>query len=73
MALLSMTAGHLIYRAMACSQALCILHLLRELACVVDAHDYVWAHNMKRLLQETCKKVFVRTEKRPSDNELANL
>lgn len=28
---------------------------------------------MKRLLQETCKKVSVRTEKRLSDNELVNL
>ena len=40
---------------------------------IKDAHDYAWARNMKRLLQETCKKVSMRTEKRLSDQELANL
>ena len=56
-----------------CGHALCGSHLLRELVFIVDAHDYAWARNMKRLLQETCKKVSVRTEKRLSDNELVNL
>ena len=56
-----------------CGHALCGSHLLRELTFIKDAHDYAWAHNMKRLLQETCKKVSVRTEKRLSDKELLNL
>jgi rubrerythrin len=56
-----------------CGHALCGSHLLRELVFIVDAHDYAWARNMKRLLQETCKKVSERKEKRLSDKELANL
>ena len=56
-----------------CGHALCGSHLLRELTFIVDAHDYTWAQNMKRLLQETCKKVSERKEKRLSDKELTNL
>jgi len=56
-----------------CGHALCGSHLLRELTFIKDAHNYAWARNMKRLLQETCNKVSVRTEKRLSDKELANL
>ena len=56
-----------------CGHALCGSHLLRELVFVVDVHDYAWARNMKRLLQETCKKVSERKEKRLSDKALANL
>jgi hypothetical protein len=56
-----------------CGHALCGSHLLRELTFIKDAHDYAWARNMKHLLQETCKKVSVRTEKRLGDKELANL
>jgi hypothetical protein len=56
-----------------CDHGLCGSHLLRELTFIVDAHDYAWAHNMKRLLQETCKKVSKSSEKRLSDKELANL
>ena len=56
-----------------CGHALCGSHLLRELVFIIDAHDYAWARNMKRLLQETCKKVSERKEKRLSDKELANL
>ncbi|WP_239237275.1 IS66 family transposase, partial [Candidatus Nitrotoga sp. BS] len=56
-----------------CGHALCGSHLLRELTFIVDAHDYAWARNMKRLLQETCKKVSKCTEKRLVNKELANL
>lgn len=48
-------------------------YLLRELTFIVDAHDYALARNMKRLLQETCKKVSKSTEKGLNDKELANL
>jgi len=40
-----------------CGHGLCGSHLLRELTFIVDANDYAWARNMKRLLQDTCKKV----------------
>lgn len=40
-----------------CGHGLCGSHLLRELTFIVDAHEYAWARNMKRLLQETCVKV----------------
>lgn len=56
-----------------CEDALCGSHLLRELVFIIEVHDYAWAKNMKRLLQETCKKVSAREEKRLSDKELANL
>jgi len=56
-----------------CSHGLCGSHLLRELTFIVDTHDYAWARNMKRLLQETCKEVSKSTEKRLSDKALANL
>ena len=56
-----------------CDHGLCGSHLLRELTFIKDAHDYAWAHNMKRLLQETCGKVSKSTEKRLNDKELANL
>lgn len=56
-----------------CSHGLCGSHLLRELTFIVDTHDYAWARNMKRLLQETCKVVSQSTEKRLSDNAFVNL
>jgi len=37
-----------------CGHGLCGSHLLRELAFIVEANEYAWARNMKRLLQETC-------------------
>ena len=40
-----------------CGHGLCGSHLLRELAFVVDSNHYRWAENLKRLLQETCKRV----------------
>ncbi|WP_349431001.1 IS66 family transposase (plasmid) [Methylomarinum sp. Ch1-1] len=56
-----------------CKHGLCGSHLLRELTFIVDAHQYRWAKNMKRLLQETCVQVSKKEEKCLSDRELANL
>jgi len=56
-----------------CGHGLCGSHLLRELTFIVQANDYAWARNMKRLLQETCKAVSNCPEKRLSDKALANL
>jgi transposase len=56
-----------------CGHGLCGSHLLRELTFIVDTNGYAWARNMKRLLQETCKKVSKRSEKKLTDKELANL
>ena len=56
-----------------CDHGLCGSHLLRELVFVIEANDYAWARNMKRLLQETSRKVSERADKRLTDEELANL
>ena len=49
-----------------CDHALCGAHLLRELAFIIDAHDYTWAKRMKRLLTDTCHAVSKRKAKRLS-------
>lgn len=46
-----------------CLHALCGSHLLRELTFIIDAHDYRWAKQMKRLLQRACKMVTNADEK----------
>lgn len=56
-----------------CDHGLCGSHLLRELTFIVDAHNYAWAHQMKRLLQEACIEVSKSAEKRLSDEALARL
>jgi len=56
-----------------CGHGLCGSHLLRELTFIYEANDYAWALNMKRLLQETCKEVSTRPEKRLTDKELTKL
>ena len=56
-----------------CGHGLCGSHLLRELTFIVESNDYKWASNMKRLLQETCKKVSTRTDKKLNDQALVNL
>ena len=56
-----------------CGHGLCGSHLLRELTFIIDANDYAWARNMKRLLQETCIKVSKCTEKKLDAKDLANL
>ena len=45
-----------------CDHALCGAHLLRELAFIVDAHDYAWAKRMKRLLLGACHQVSKRDD-----------
>jgi transposase len=56
-----------------CENALCGLHLLRELTFVVESNGYAWAQNMKRLLQETCKAVSSNDDKKLSQRKYANL
>jgi transposase len=56
-----------------CDHGLCGSHLTRELTYVIEANDYAWARNMKRLLLETCIKVSKSEKKRLTDKELANL
>ena len=56
-----------------CAHGLCGSHLLRELTFIVDANGYRWAGNMKRLLQETCKKVSGRKCKKLTAQEYSNL
>jgi len=56
-----------------CSHGLCGSHLLRELTFIVDANDYAWATNMKRLLRETCVVVAKRESKKLTPKEYANL
>jgi hypothetical protein len=56
-----------------CTHGLCGSHLLRELTFIVDANGYRWAGNMKRLLQETCKKVSGRKCKKLTTQEYSNL
>jgi hypothetical protein len=52
---------------------LCGSHLVRELACAVEANGYRWASNIKDLLLEVCKKVSKIKNKKLSDTEYANL
>jgi transposase len=56
-----------------CEHGLCGSHLLRELTFIVDSNDYSWAANMKKLLQETCKKVSDRNDKKITEQEYTNL
>jgi len=56
-----------------CSHGLCGSHLLRELTFVVESNRYVWASNMKRLLQEACAKVSKRKRKKLTIKEYQNL
>jgi transposase len=56
-----------------CGHGLCGSHLLRELCFIIDANDYRWAKNMKRLLQETCKAVSDSDQKTISEDAYKNL
>jgi transposase len=56
-----------------CGHGLCGSHLLRELTFIVDTHGYAWARNMKRLLQETCRRVAEREEKSLTEDAYRNL
>jgi len=56
-----------------CGHGLCGSHLLREVVFIVEANEYAWARNMKRLLQETCIKVSQSKKKRLTKKDFANL
>lgn len=56
-----------------CGHGLCGSHLLRELTFNVESNGYPWAPNMKRLLQETCKKAAQSQHKKLDDKAYANL
>ena len=64
-------ASYLSYKH--CGHGLCGSHLLRELTFIVESNGYPWAINMKRLLQETCKKVAQSKDKKLDDKAYANL
>ena len=52
-----------------CAHSLCGVHLLRELACVIEAHDHVWARRMHKLLLEYCHKVAKLEKKALSEKQ----
>lgn len=54
-----------------CGHGLCGSHLLRELTFIVDSNGYVWAAQMKKLLQETCATVSKRKRKKLVAKEYA--
>jgi transposase len=56
-----------------CDHGLCGSHLLRELTFIVEANGYVWAANLKRLLQETCHRVAKRKRKKLTPREYGDL
>lgn len=56
-----------------CDHGLCGSHLLRELTFIIESNGYAWASNMKKLLQETCKTVSKRANKKLRKKEYANL
>ena len=56
-----------------CRHGLCGSHLLRELTFIIDSNGYAWASNMKRLLQETCKTVSKRKNKKLTKKAYGNL
>ena len=64
-------ASYLSYKH--CGHGLCGSHLLRELTFIVESNGYPWAKNLKRLLQETCKKVAQSKNKKLTDKDYANL
>ena len=56
-----------------CGHGLCGSHLLRELVFIVESNQYRWARNMKKMLQETCRRVAKSKDKCLTDREYANL
>ena len=64
-------ASYLSYKH--CGHGLCGSHLLRDLTFIVESNHYPWAINMKRLLQETCKKVSQSKDKKLDEKDYANL
>ena len=56
-----------------CGHGLCGSHLLRELTFTIESNGYLWAKNIKRLLQQTSAKVSERENKKLNDKEYADL
>ena len=56
-----------------CGHGLCGSHLLRELTFIIDSNGYLWAKNIKALLQETAAVLSARDDKKLNDEEYANL
>ena len=56
-----------------CRHGVCGAHLLREITFIVESNGYAWAKNIKRLLQQTCRRVSRRQRKRLSPREYAAL
>ena len=56
-----------------CDHGLCGSHLLRELKFIVDSNGYVWAANIKALLQEACATVSKRKRKKLTRAEYKTL
>jgi transposase len=56
-----------------CGHGLCGSHLLRELTFMVDTHNYRWAKQMKRLLQQACIRVSKSADKKLNAAEQVNL
>jgi transposase-like protein len=56
-----------------CAHGLCGSHLLRELTFIIEANDYVWAKEMKILLQAACKNVSKRKRKKLMKKEYTRL
>jgi transposase len=56
-----------------CGHGLCGSHLLRELTFVIESNQYAWAANMKRLLQDACKRVSKSKRKKLTKQDYMNL
>lgn len=56
-----------------CAHGLCGSHLLRELTFIHESNAYVWAINMKKLLQEACKMVSRSKKKKLTKRQYARL
>jgi len=56
-----------------CGHGLCGSHLLRELTFIIEANDYLWAKDMKCLLQKACKNVSSRKRKKLMKKEYVSL
>ena len=56
-----------------CLHGLCGSHLLRELTFIIDTNRYRWAKNLKKLLQEACRKINKSKKKKLDKKAYAKL
>ncbi len=56
-----------------CLHGLCGSHLLRELTFIIDANDYRWAKQLKKLLQRACTDVTKNKSKKLTKSKYAAL